>query len=795
MRFINPRQRQMNWILCISFVVVAILAISFSTTISKFSMAQNIENRVFAELKSTTTMQASTLRYRLDEQYEPLMLIADMLEAGEPFTGEKVQFTVESLIDTHDLLMIGFADMDGNAVSWTGEQRGNINEHNYFTQIANGSATKYCEYLSFTEMVDEPRILFSIPAYQRGEMTGVLFCSIEVNVLEHALFEHSDLFDAGTIIFVCDSDGNMIVANDTAHAQCIADGGNDKNCHVFEQVPELEQMYRDKIEKKKISFHETGAYVSFISIDVNDWYLGCIVDEATATKAYAANLVNIKKLVNSISAVFVAALGYILVLSYVFLRKIGRESNIIKDYYENYKILLRELNCTVVEYDPAKKRDPFTISIGEDIYGINTWDGSMEAYMRYKDRHPEFDFITLEKDAEYVRSKKQSRSFESIIALENNDVRWIKIILIPNIEEYGNIKIFAIILDVSDIHQEFELSAETFSLIPGGIHRCYLSNPIHVEYFSDGLCKMLGYSRAEVEEIITPDRKYSALIYPEDRPVFRAFVYELLDKGGTKTCEYRMVCKDGTLLAVADAMDVKCNTSGIIYGYSIVTDLHEYKEVQKKLEIELEETQNKLIDARIRNSYSQMQPHFLYNALASIREIVLDDPEYASDLIYDFTTHLRACIRSMSSDNLVSFTQELENIKAYVNIEKMRFGDKLNIQYDCSVTNFDIVPLSIQPLVENAIRHGVYERGFEGGQVIVRTSSVKNGFLVEVEDNGVGFDYQLIMDEVRNGKRDSTGLFNSIFRLEKLLRARVTVESQVGVGTKISITIPGGDKR
>lgn len=77
-----------------------------------------------------------------------------------------------------------------------------------------------------------------------------------------------------------------------------------------------------------------------------------------------------------------------------------------------------------------------------------------------------------------------------------------------------------------------------------------------------------------------------------------------------------------------------------------------------------------------------MQPHFLYNALASIREIVLENPEYAADLIFDFTTHLRACIKSMASEEFTSFHQEIENIKAYVNIEKMRFGDKLQVQYD-----------------------------------------------------------------------------------------------------------------
>lgn len=255
-----------------------------------------------------------------------------------------------------------------------------------------------------------------------------------------------------------------------------------------------------------------------------------------------------------------------------------------------------------------------------------------------------------------------------------------------------------------------------------------------------------------------------------------------------------MICKDGSSLIVSDTMDAKQNSSGIMYGYSIVTDLSKYKELQEKTEAELQKTREQLDLARIKNSNSQMQPHFLYNALASIREIILDDPEYASDLVYDFTVHLRACIKSMSNDNLIPFAQELENIKAYVNIEKMRFGDRLNVEYDCPETDFEIIPLSIQPLVENAIRHGVYERGADGGTVVLRTLRTSDNLLIQVEDNGVGFDFNTTMSEVKAGTRDSTGLFNLIFRFETLMKAKVTVESCVGNGTKITVAVPTGEK-
>ena len=193
---------------------------------------------------------------------------------------------------------------------------------------------------------------------------------------------------------------------------------------------------------------------------------------------------------------------------------------------------------------------------------------------------------------------------------------------------------------------------------------------------------------------------------------------------------------------------------------------------------------------RLRNFTSQMQPHFLYNALGSIQEIVLEDPAYASELIGDFTIHLRSCIRAMANDAPIPFDQELANIKAYVNIEKLRFGAKLDVLYDIQTRDFTIIPLSVQPLVENAIRHGIYERGEQGGQVIIKTEQRKGAVLITVEDNGVGFDVEKYQRDVSLGVRDSTGLKNIVFRLDKMMQAKVTIKSIIGTGTTITITVP-----
>ncbi len=227
------------------------------------------------------------------------------------------------------------------------------------------------------------------------------------------------------------------------------------------------------------------------------------------------------------------------------------------------------------------------------------------------------------------------------------------------------------------------------------------------------------------------------------------------------------------------------SVSGDVMAFCVIYDLTE----QRRREKELQELENELKLSRIRNSTSQMQPHFLYNALGSIQEILLDDPKYASELIGDFAIHLRSCIRAMGSDAPLPFGQEISNIKAYVRIEQMRFGKKLKVVYDTPVTDFLIVPLSVQPLVENAIRHGIYERASAGGTVTVRSRETESEWIVEVEDDGVGFDVSEL-GAAAWARKGSTGIENISFRLEKVMNASVDIKSVRGVGTKATIRLP-----
>ena len=768
-------------------LIVGVLAIVFIVMTIKNGITKSTDKRACAEVESTAWLQATILKTHLNDQYDPLRTVSNMLADGETFASESMRPALKAIMQAHELCMFGFADLDGNVTNYEGEPFGNIRDRSYFYEIASGVATQKCEYLATTKSTNEPRMMFSAPAHdENGNLIGVLFISKEISVLGCALFEDDDIFGCGSSYFICDAEGKILVASEDQYSSALI---HQSPVSVFETIPELKEMDCESGESRRVKVDEGYYYVSMICLETNGWKVGCIVDEDTVTQEYASTIEVIRNMTFETLGIISVAIGYVFVLALQSISQKRRELSVIRRYNHNYRMLLREINCTVVEYDPENS----AVKLIEDscgVFDMSKLRKADNAYHEYQILHPEFSFDQLKEAAQNALKKRETQTFESILCGENGDSHWLKIILIPILSDTGYVKILGTTIDVTGMHKEFEKMAETYAQVPGGIHRCYLNDPIHLEYYSESLCKLMGYTHDEVSKILGPGMQYTELIFPEDRNAFADFCIRLSKTGGKETLEYRMLCKDGSTIAVADTMEAKRNSAGVMYGYSVVTDLQKYREAQKKLETELAETKANLEDLKIKNFTSQMQPHFLYNALASIREVMLDNPEYASELLCDFTTYLRACLRSVTSDALIPFSQELNNIEAYVRIEKMRFGDRLKIRYECEEQNFPIIPLSIQPLVENAIRHGIYERGREGGTVIVRTARKGDQVEIVVEDNGVGFDYDTTMQEIKDGTRDSTGMFNLIFRFERILNADVRVESRINVGTRITILLP-----
>lgn len=219
----------------------------------------------------------------------------------------------------------------------------------------------------------------------------------------------------------------------------------------------------------------------------------------------------------------------------------------------------------------------------------------------------------------------------------------------------------------------------------------------------------------------------------------------------------------------------------------LIIDLRaQYKEA-----IRYQEVQKELYEARVSIMVSQIQPHFLYNSLTSIAMMCTKDPQLAKKATINFADYLRGNMNSLKEKNPVPFRQELEHLKKYLMLEQMRFGDMLNIEYDIQATDFVLPQLSVQPLVENAVKHGVGMKE-DGGTVKISTRETPEFYEVIVSDDGVGFDTSA---PPKNDGRSHVGMENVKQRLKDMCDAEVVIESEIGKGTVSTIFIPKEDTK
>lgn len=187
--------------------------------------------------------------------------------------------------------------------------------------------------------------------------------------------------------------------------------------------------------------------------------------------------------------------------------------------------------------------------------------------------------------------------------------------------------------------------------------------------------------------------------------------------------------------------------------------------------------------ARTDIALHQIKPHFLHNALMSIKVLCRTRPQEAEQAIYDFTIFLRGNMKALESPRPIPFPEEVEAIACYLRIEQIRFRDRLHVVWDLEEEDFSVPPLTIQPLVENAVRHGVCQKP-EGGTVTISSRRTQGAILVEITDDGVGFDLSAV--EQSGG----IGIRNLRLRLKEQLGAVLDIQSAPGKGTVQTVTIP-----
>ena len=210
--------------------------------------------------------------------------------------------------------------------------------------------------------------------------------------------------------------------------------------------------------------------------------------------------------------------------------------------------------------------------------------------------------------------------------------------------------------------------------------------------------------------------------------------------------------------------------------------------VSKNIQIVEEQEKNK--EAQIRVMMSQIQPHFIYNSLSSISTLISIDPKKAQKALDNFTEYLRHNFSSLTESRLISFEDELKHVETYLALEKIRFDNRLSVVYEIQTKNFVVPPLSVQPIVENAVKHGILKK-VEGGTILIRSYKQNNYYIVEIKDDGVGFS----LGDIDFNDNSHIGINNIRSRLKNMCDGSVEIQSEIGRGTTVYLSFKDKDYR
>lgn len=225
------------------------------------------------------------------------------------------------------------------------------------------------------------------------------------------------------------------------------------------------------------------------------------------------------------------------------------------------------------------------------------------------------------------------------------------------------------------------------------------------------------------------------------------------------------------------------STISLLFYYTAIHVEHGQRAARQQIRLVQQELE--LQSSRAAMMLSQIQPHFLYNTLTAIAQLCEKSPQKAKETTLAFAEYLRRNMSALDQKEPIPFDKELEHVKTYLAIEQVRFAEALTVVYDIQATAFCLPPLCLQPLVENAVKHGIGMKE-DGGTVQIHTREAADHFEITVTDDGVGFDPARSPED----GRAHIGIQNVRDRLEKMMDATLQIEGIPGVGTTVVIRVP-----
>ncbi|WP_411953816.1 ATP-binding protein [Alkalibacillus sp. S2W] len=240
------------------------------------------------------------------------------------------------------------------------------------------------------------------------------------------------------------------------------------------------------------------------------------------------------------------------------------------------------------------------------------------------------------------------------------------------------------------------------------------------------------------------------------------------------------------------------DTSDIVTGLKVgandyITKPVNARELQLRVRnlININRANQKQLEMESKWLQAQIQPHFIFNTLNTINALSNIDVRKMNQLIEEFSHLLRNKFNFDSFDHSIPVSEELSIVNSFLYIEKLRFGEKLQVSWDVEdIESFYIPRLTIQPIVENAIKHGILKQ-VEGGKIEIKAFRRENYLRIIIKDNGVGMGYETVQSikSIDHRSSQGVGLINTNWRLKKHSSSGLTIRSRVGVGTIIAFNI------
>ncbi len=241
----------------------------------------------------------------------------------------------------------------------------------------------------------------------------------------------------------------------------------------------------------------------------------------------------------------------------------------------------------------------------------------------------------------------------------------------------------------------------------------------------------------------------------------------------------------GVVYDVLRGSNIITNSFGEAFGYTYLVYLLIVAVVlaQKHMLVD-----KKRLESQINFLHAQIQPHFLYNTINTIIAYSRTDPEQSRSLLIELSTYLRGKFKG-EKDMFTLLKDEIELIKSYLAIEQVRFKERLSVEYDIDEECNILIPcLILQPIVENAVKHGLIPKK-EGGKLKLSVKKEEENVVVRIEDNGVGMDVHRLPD-ILEGRQGGIGLSNTNERLKRYYNTEIKAVSTPGEGTEFTVTIP-----